>query len=308
MKTFKKIFVAFAATLLIVSVNKIPAQTHDAVTAKVFYDALSPFGQWMYDKTYGYVWVPSDKKLRPYYSNGYWVMTENGSTWVSNYAWGWAPFHYGKWVYDSFYHWVWVPGTTWAPAWVVWRTSGDYVGWTPITPGTSISAAGGPSYYVPDDWWTFVPRKIFLSRSFQQNVLPARNNPDILKKVSVNTNTRTASGFEDSYFTGPQADQLARTGVNATLYAIKQMPKPGKSTLTTNELSLYMPAIEKWEKGNEPKPAKFSNAAYPIGKITALGSGASTSTAPAKTTSTKKPAAKGKSKTTTTKKTATSKK
>lgn len=292
MKTFGQLFL-IAGIIVSFPLTRLTAQ--DTPSLKTFYEALSPYGQWLYDKNNGYVWTPTDKKLRPYYSNGYWVMTEHGSTWVSNYPWGWAPFHYGRWVYDSFYHWVWVPGTTWAPAWVVWRTSGDYVGWTPITPGTGIGAAGGPSYYVPDDWWVFVPRKNFTSHSFQQNVLPAHSNSDILKKVSVNTNSKTVSTYEESYFTGPQADQLARTGVTAPLYSIKKMSKPGKSALTGNELSLYMPDIEKWVKGNEPKPAKFTNAAYPIGKASALGSSASA--APAKT-ATKKPSSKSKPKTT----------
>lgn len=297
MKIFKELFLALM--LLPLATDKINAQAGETATLKTFYAALSPYGQWMYDKTHGYIWTPSDKKFRPYYTNGYWVMTEYGSTWVSNYPWGWAPFHYGRWIHDSYYRWVWVPGTTWAPAWVVWRTSGEHVGWTPITPGTSISAAGGPSYYVPDDWWVFVPRKHFLSRSFQQSVLPARNNSDFLKKISVNKSTRTASTYEESYFTGPQADQLARTGINATLYSIRKMSKPGKSAITQNELSLYMPSVEKWKKGDEPQPAKFTNAAYPVGKISALG--ASGSATQAKTMS-KKPAAKSKSKTTATKK------
>src|SRR5258706_16330251 len=305
-KTRPALFFVLAVAILTASANKIIAQSQETVSAKVFYEALSPFGQWMYDKTYGYVWTPADKKFRPYYTNGNWGMTEYGSTWVSTYPWGWAPFHYGRWLYDSFYHWVWVPGTTWAPAWVVWRTSGEYCGWTPMTPGTNISVAMGPSKYVPDDWWLLVQRKYFLSREFQSRCEPVRNNPDLLKKTSVNTNTHTESSYEESYLTGPLANQFARTGQNVTLYAIKKMAKPGKATVGNNELSLYMPAIEKWEKGNEPKPAKFTNAAYPIGKISALASNANTIQPKAGTS--KKPAAKGKSKTTSTKKTVPQKK
>jgi hypothetical protein len=29
---------------------------------------------------------------------------------------------------------VWVPGRDWGPAWVSWRTGGDYVGWAPLPP------------------------------------------------------------------------------------------------------------------------------------------------------------------------------
>ena len=30
--------------------------------------------------------------------------------------------------------WLWVPGREWGPAWVSWRTGGDYVGWAPLPP------------------------------------------------------------------------------------------------------------------------------------------------------------------------------
>src|SRR5262245_10023812 len=110
------------------------AQEKPAATYQVFYDALAPYGKWLYDKQYGYVWAPSETNFRPYYSNGYWVMTDAGTTWFSNYPWGWAPFHYGRWVHDALYKWIWIPGNKWASAWVVWKTDGQYAGWVPILP------------------------------------------------------------------------------------------------------------------------------------------------------------------------------
>src|SRR5687768_2542773 len=84
-----------------------------------FYDDLSPYGQWINDPQYGYVWVPdAGDDFRPYFSNGYWANTDYGNTWVSNYRWGWAPFHYGRWTYSNFYGWTWIPGNVWGPAWV----------------------------------------------------------------------------------------------------------------------------------------------------------------------------------------------
>src|SRR4051794_36969412 len=109
-----------AFTLFILSHN-IKAQSAACVSYQVFYDNLSPYGKWIQDGTYGYVWIPTVQQgLRPYFSNGYWVMTEYGTTWVSTYPWGWAPFHYGRWTHDDFYGWLWVPGPEWGPSWVVW--------------------------------------------------------------------------------------------------------------------------------------------------------------------------------------------
>ena len=103
-----------------------------------FEGALSPYGSWYDDPTYGRVWAPTDtvvgSDFAPYYSNGHWVLTEYGWTWVSEYAWGWAPFHYGRWVSVATRGWCWIPGTVWGPAWVGWRSGGGYAGWAPLPP------------------------------------------------------------------------------------------------------------------------------------------------------------------------------
>jgi hypothetical protein len=92
-----------------------------SVSIQVFYDELSPHGRWISYPQYGYVWIPGvDAGFRPYYTNGYWVSTDNGWLWMSDYDWGWAPFHYGSWFYDGAYGWIWVQGYHWAPAWVTW--------------------------------------------------------------------------------------------------------------------------------------------------------------------------------------------
>jgi hypothetical protein len=303
MKTTLKFSIIFLIAEILTAVPvKTFSQSQDAVSIEVFYKALSPYGKWLYDKTHGYVWTPNvDSKFRPYYTNGYWAMTEHGCTWVSNYAWGWAPFHYGRWVYDSFYRWVWVPGSQWASAWVVWRSNGDFYGWVPITPGTETSAAMGTSYYVPNDWWVFIRHKYLLSRDFQSRVEPARNNTDNLKKTSSNSNVRTGDTYESRYPSGPEAGAFARaTGQQITVYGIKKLDKPAKTTVTGNEMSLYMPPVEKWQKGNQPEPAKYTNAATSVGKIAALSTHGGAS--PVKSSTAKKPASKSKTKSTATKK------
>src|SRR5437588_729802 len=72
---------------------------------ELFYNDLSPYGNWVDYSGYGYVWIPTSAgpSFTPYQSQGYWTMTDYGWTWVSYYAWGWAPFHYGRWGYDNYY-------------------------------------------------------------------------------------------------------------------------------------------------------------------------------------------------------------
>jgi hypothetical protein len=132
----KKIF--FALSMLAFAVSAVP-QTHGAdVSLDFIYDNLSG-GNWIDVEGYGYGWQPdlavSDPNWRPY-SDGYWAYTDYGWTWISYEDFGWATYHYGRWANLADYGWVWFPGSDldWGPAWVSWRTGGDYIGWAPLPP------------------------------------------------------------------------------------------------------------------------------------------------------------------------------
>jgi hypothetical protein len=90
----------------------------------------------------------------PYVSRGHWALTaDNDWIWASDYPFGWAVFHYGRWVWTPG-GWAWVPGRTYANAWVVWRvpTPGyAYVGWAPMPPtwGWRYGYAFGLGYAPP---------------------------------------------------------------------------------------------------------------------------------------------------------------
>ena len=111
-----------------------------------FYNDLSPYGSWVNLPGYGWCWQPSTVVVNhdwtPYCDGGHWVYSDCGWFWQSDYTWGWAPFHYGRWHRDDRCGWVWFPGTVWGPAWVTWRTSGDSCGWAPLPPHAVFSANG----------------------------------------------------------------------------------------------------------------------------------------------------------------------
>jgi hypothetical protein len=105
------------------------------VSVNFFYDNLND-GNWYQVADYGYVWQPdaaTSAEWRPY-TDGYWAYTDVGWTWVSYEDFGWATYHYGRWVRLEDYGWCWVPGYEWGPAWVSWRTGGNYIGWAPLPP------------------------------------------------------------------------------------------------------------------------------------------------------------------------------
>jgi len=106
-----------------------------------FRSTLDPHGQWVEDPTYGTMWQPSPTEVgsdfAPYVSGGHWGYDDsNDYVWMSDYGWGWAPFHYGRWAYGGT-GWGWIPGREYAPSWATWRTGYPgfgYVGWAPLPP------------------------------------------------------------------------------------------------------------------------------------------------------------------------------
>src|SRR5262245_56818697 len=80
----------------------------------VFYNDLAPYGSWYEDPTYGWVFAPPSPTYTPY-SNGRWVYTDYGYTWVSADPFGWATVHYGRWVWAN--RWVWRPDPNWGLCW-----------------------------------------------------------------------------------------------------------------------------------------------------------------------------------------------
>ena len=121
-----------------------PAPLTAEVSPSYFYEPLQPYGEWIWSEQYGWVWTPNDMPVgwRPY-TDGHWALTDYGWTWVSDLPWGWACFHYGRWYFDNLHGWSWMPGPTWSPAWVVWRTGPDYIGWAPCPPSLVFRSGFG---------------------------------------------------------------------------------------------------------------------------------------------------------------------
>jgi len=113
------------------------------------YEDLDEYGDWSYVAGYGPCWRPRAVVVgwAPYHY-GHWVFVGPwGWTWVEDEPWGFAPFHYGRWASVGG-GWFWVPGPVvvrpvWAPALVAFVgggpgfrfSAGVGVGWFPLAPG-----------------------------------------------------------------------------------------------------------------------------------------------------------------------------
>lgn len=127
------------------------------VNFEVFQNALSPYGEWVDAPGYGRVWHPAgvSASWRPY-TQGRWIWTAYGWTWVGNEPWAWAPYHYGRWVRVASLGWSWMPDYTWGPAWVSFRFGTDAVGWAPLGPGYGYEDSWYDEYAPDYGMWSFV--------------------------------------------------------------------------------------------------------------------------------------------------------
>jgi hypothetical protein len=111
------------------------------------YEDLDRYGAWSQNAEYGDLWMPQVDSAWVPYRDGRWTWLDPwGWTWVDNAPWGYAPFHYGRWVQVN-QRWAWAPGhhggrPVWAPALVGWvggnATFGGRQqpgqGWYPLSP------------------------------------------------------------------------------------------------------------------------------------------------------------------------------
>src|SRR5574338_947520 len=192
--------------------NPASAQFSASISFQTFYDDLSPYGHWIDYPQYGYVWNPNvGGDFRPYSTMGHWEWSDEYDwIWVSDYDWGWAPFHYGRWFFDPVYGWLWVPGYDWSPAWVAWRSGGDFYGWAPLSPGIDINISIG-SYAPPVDYWCFAPRRYITSPRIYDYCVNPRMNFTIVNNTTIINNYNFYGGRgRNIYVNGPRRDEAQR--------------------------------------------------------------------------------------------------
>lgn len=230
------------------------------VSFQVFYDELSPYGQWLDHPNYGYIWLPdAGQDFVPYSSNGYWVLSSYGWTWVSNFIWGWAPFHYGRWDYDNDYGWFWLPDNQWGPAWVTWRRANGYYGWSPMRPGISISLSFGRHYDRNRDHWIFVRDRDLQRRDISRYHVGRNEHDRIIRNSSVINRTHVDGQRRATYVAGPDRMEVQRVaGRNVRPVSVRDNNRPGQS-MSNGELQLYRPKIRvSTDRDKRPVPREVA--------------------------------------------------
>lgn len=117
---------------------------------------LDAYGDWQTQPEYGAVWYPRAvaEDWAPYRFGRWAWVAPWGWTWIDQAPWGFAPFHYGRWVHTRG-RWGWAPGTyvarpVYAPALVAWIGN----------PGWNANFSFGAAPAV--GWFPLAPREVYV--------------------------------------------------------------------------------------------------------------------------------------------------
>jgi len=226
-----------------------------------FQAPLTPYGEWI-DCNYGYVWRPYSvgAHWRPY-MHGRWVWTSYGWYWTSYEPYGWAVYHYGRWTYDDYYGWIWIPDEVWGPAWVEWRYDDDYIGWAPLTPYATFDVSFGVTlshgWVAPVHYWNFVPCRNFTVAQVDAYVQPVEQTRRFFGSTRVVPSIRTESnrvvnrGVDLGFIERKSGSRIKRIDVVETNRGTGDRVVRGQNS---DRVEVYRPEIGRTRGGENSQP------------------------------------------------------
>ncbi len=272
----KKHFCTFLLLLGLISPLASRAEAQTEVSLNFFYDNLSDQGSWLDVAGYGYCFQPQiavgDSDWRPY-ADGYWAYTDQGWAWVSYEDFGWATYHYGRWADLGDFGWVWVPGYEWAPAWVSWRTGGDYIGWAPLPPnpepvyeGRAITGQVDLQFDIGPEYYNFVSLQYIGEPVLRRRIVRRQENVAIINRTVNVTNITYNNSTVYNY--GPSYERVNRYSERPVQRLTIQREstvnniniqgggRRNLSRVNNGQLTIVAPQIQKSQQRLAPKTVK----------------------------------------------------
>ena len=247
----KKLLITLTTVVTLGICQRTDAQVYGNISFNTFYNELSPYGRWVNDINYGQVWIADAPGFEPYYDNGHWIYTSYGWTWVSDYPWGWAPFHYGRWTYLPTWGWAWVPGYEWGPAWVGWCQNDGYYGWAPLSPGIGFSFSYNS---IPYNYWRFVRQQYITGPQLRNHIIRPERNRTEFRNVTVINNTQVTNNV--TYVAGPKREAVERiTRQKITARPVAFTGTDERTRVDNQQVRMYRPDL---------KPATSTTATQPV--------------------------------------------
>jgi hypothetical protein len=199
----------------------------------VGYADLDSSGDWQPAMGYGTVWFPHVAAGWAPYHEGHWAWVDPwGWTWVDDAPWGYAPFHYGRWVSVGG-RWGWIPGPrevapVYAPALVVFIGGGPAgfggnVGWFPLGPREVYV----PSYRVSRGYFSSI--NVSNTTVTTTNITNVYNTTIIRNETSITNVTYANRNVAGAVTAVPQrafvsAQPVGRAAVAVNAREIASMP------------------------------------------------------------------------------------
>ena len=204
------------------------------------YQDLDAYGDWQPAPDYGSVWYPRSvaDDWAPY-RFGRWAWVDPwGWTWIDQAPWGFAPFHYGRWVQIRS-RWAWVPGRpvgrpVYAPALVGWIGN----------PGWSVGFSSGSAPAV--GWFPLAPREVYVPGY--------RHSPNYVRQINV-THLHDAGSIDRAVRAGPAGQFAHRGSPQAVTVVPATLMREGR-TITAREFR----RPDRNELGRAPLPTSAPSA------------------------------------------------
>ncbi len=112
---------------------------------------------------------------------------------------------------------MWFPGTDldWGPAWVSWRTGGDYIGWAPLPPrgvgvvyeGQPIGATVDIEYDIGPEYYNFCDVRFIGEPVLRDRIFPPTQNVTYITNTVNVTNIYVQNNVVYNY--GPNYDVVS---------------------------------------------------------------------------------------------------
>jgi hypothetical protein len=225
---------------------------------------LDRYGRWSSTKKYGHVWTPNqvNSNWAPY-RTGSWVWIRHwGWTWVDEQPWGFAPFHYGRWVYLE-KRWSWVPGSRrlepiYAPALVAFvggrnfnlklSTGTSGIAWFPLGPGDIYIP---PGQFSRDYFININRNNTQISKTYINTIYNNRNTQITYQNITV-VNGVSAVPTQTFVQSQPVNSALATVSseviINAPKNQVATVTPDATSVLGGSRPAISQPAAELLDK------------------------------------------------------------
>jgi hypothetical protein len=232
---------------------------------------LETNGTWRYENTYGRVWVPNSVPVgwAPY-TYGRWLYDPYyGWSWADYASWGWAPYHYGRWVYPGY--WAWAPGPVvvapvYSPALVAFfgvpgfsvgvSFGLPYVSWVPLGWGEPLIPWWGPVGFVGTPcWWGWGGPKVV------NNIIINNGDTITADRIHDYRNMRVPGGtttVEKGRFTDPQLHQARLQNVrDSDLKPIAGKPPVDTASFDKGHAARAKSALREYPgRGSSSQPSR----------------------------------------------------